>query len=681
MSIFIVRILKSLRQTRPRLKFAKNIFLIPLIFLFIYLLEIAILTLADFSKDLTRKETIMNRNNTGVILYDRNGRFLSKFFDARNREYVDLSHVPQDLQNAVLAAEDKSFFSHSGYSLRSTLAALFADLKRQKLEYGGSTITQQLVKNSLVGRRKNFLRKYQEILLAVEIERRYSKNEILEMYLNSIYFGRGAYGVGPAAEIFFDKKVSQLSLGESVLLASLPLAPSRLTRNTEDLKSRYLYVLNEMEQMGHLTASQKEDLALGRPEFKDYSQPSTEVVHFSLMVMENLIQRFGEEDISRSGFKIYTTLDLDWQKFAQDQLSQQVKALYFRRVNNGAVVVEDTQTGEIRALVGSSDWNEPLYGKVNMAVSPRQPGSAFKPIVYAAAFEKRLATPATVLPDSPLSLNLGNGKTYQPVNYDKTFRGPVLARRALANSLNVPSVNLFMKVGIPTTLEMAKRLGISNLKEAANYGPALVLGSAEIELLELTNTYATFANRGIRNNPSLFTKVENKYGEVVLNSEPSPNKVLDEEVSFLISSILSDEKARAEVFGSALNINFPAAVKTGTTTDFRDSWTVGYTPSLAIGVWLGNNDNSPLDRVAGSLGAAPVWKSLMEKFLEKNSKEKFEPPDSVVKISICRFNGLPYRNREATSSTIPEFFLKGTEPKGTCQLGPAPPMVAAPLGR
>lgn len=663
--------IQKLSLTKVGLYAAAAIFLIPLS-------ATTARTYFDFDRDLKSPENIMNRNNTGVVFYDRRGRLLARFFEAQPKTDVELSEVPNDLQRAVIAAEDKDFFFHPGYSLPSILAALAADLRQQDFKYGGSTLTQQLVKNSLLTHERSFLRKYQEILLAAEIERRYSKNQILEMYLNSVYFGRGAYGVGAGAQKFFDKKVSDLTFAESVLLAALPVAPSRLAdeKNDRELKERYAYVLSEMQKKRFITPSQKEAALRQLPRFKKSETKPYEAVHFSLMVLEDLLNKFGEENISRSGFKVYTTIDLTWQEWTQETLSDQVKKLSFRKVGNGAVVALDPHTGEVRALVGSRDWEEARFGKVNMAILPRQPGSAFKPIVYAAAFEKGLVTPASVLPDVPLAIRLADGKIYKPENYDKKFRGQVLVRRALANSLNVPSVNLLLKLGLPAALEMGKRLGLKNLGSASDYGPALVLGAAEVKLLELTEVYATLANQGVKNEPILYTKIENKYGQEIFASRSKPSRVLKAEEAFLISSILADGPARAEEFGATLNLSRPAAVKTGTTTGFRDSWTLGYTPSLAVGVWLGNNDHLAMDSVAGSLGAAPVWRSLMEKFLAGTPVENFVTPPNLSPIYICRFNGLPYRGRQFSPLVIREFFIKGTEPKGSCEPTPAPPTEA-----
>lgn len=644
------------------------------------LIFIPIFTYIYFAKDLASKKNIMNRNNTGIVLLDRHGKVFFKFHEAKYREDVSFKELPRDLVNAVLAAEDANFYRHNGFSIRSIIGALIADIRKRDFSYGGSTITQQLVKNSLLNAKKNILRKYQEVILANEIERRYKKNEILEMYLNSVYFGQGAFGIESAANTYFGIRAKDLSLAQSSMLVGILVAPSKLSPVSGDLKQakiRQEYVLSEMVESRFITPAQKkfaleENLIFNEsPQPFDYSAP-----HFALMVKDELANKYGEETITRSGFIIKTTLDLDWQKFAEQQVREQVKRLAVNSTSNGAVVVIDPKTGEIKALVGSIDWDNNEFGKVNIATSFRQPGSAFKPIVYAAAFEKRLITPATVLKDEPAVFKQGYGaKDYKPKNYDGKFRGKVLARRALANSLNVPSVEVISKVGIRETIEMATRLGVTGLNDFSNYGYSLVLGSAEVRLVDLSSVYAAFANKGFYLEPTSILEIKDKSNQTVYTYSPNPKKVLDPEYAFMVSSILSDNTARAEVFGNVLNINREAAVKTGTTENFRDAWTIGYTPSLVVGVWIGNNSGKEMDNVAGSLGAAPIWKNLMERFLANTPKEKFEPPDNIASVYVCRFNGL--RLKESSPAGYLEYFVKGTEPTQNCILPkprPSPPL-------
>lgn len=644
------------------------------------LIIIPIVTYILFINDLATKDSVMNRNNTGVLLFDRHNKPLYSFYQATQKTLVPLQDIPQSLQKAVIAVEDREFYDHPGFSFRAIGSALYADLMQREFRYGGSTITQQLVKNALLSREKSFLRKYQEIVLAAEIERRFSKEEILEMYLNSVYFGEGAYGVADAAQVYYGKAVKDINLAESSLLSALIVAPSDLSPingNRDKAFERFKFVLQKMTEQKFITTEEQKEAEKYQFAFKPkQAEPTSHATHFALMVKEELIDQFGEERIFRSGFKVYTSLDLDWQIYAEEQVARQVKNLARQKATNGAAVVQDPNSGEIRALVGSYNWNDSQFGKVNMATASRQPGSAFKPIVYIAGFESGLITPATLLHDQPTTIPMADGSQYQPVNFDLSFRGDVLVRRALSNSLNVPAVEVMQKVGVPKALEMAKRLGISTLKKPSDYGPSLVLGSGEVKLMELTNVYATLANGGSKYKQVLITKIDDKQGNRVFTNTTQSNRVLNSAHTFLISSILSDNQTRAEEFGSSLNISRLAAVKTGTTTDYKDSWTMGYTPSLTVGVWVGNNDGAPMEKVAGALGAAPIWKSLMEKYLIAKV-ENFQPPAEINQVDICRFNGQRLTSKIATFSAVKEYFVRGTEPTAICFI-PTPTPEATP---
>ncbi len=625
---------------------------------------IPVFTYMYFAKDLKTPDGIMNKNDAGVVLLDRNQKPFFTFYQARNRTYVPLNQIPKSMQQAIIAAEDREFYTNPGFSIKGIAGAMIANLKYKEFAYGGSTITQQLVKNSLLTSKKDFLRKYQEIILAQEIERRYGKDKILEMYLNSVYFGEGSFGIEEASQTYFGKPAKDLNLNESSILAGLVQSPSKYSPLNGDFnltKKRQTFVLEQMVEQKYITEDQKNQALKQVLVFKSTPNLVNSIApHFALMVKQQLIDKYGEEKIARSGFKVTTTLDLDWQKFAEKIVANQVIALAPNQVSNGAAVVEDPKTGEIRALVGSKDWFNDKYGKVNVAISNRQPGSSFKPLVYTAAFEKNIITPGTTLLDVPTTYKIKGSPDYVPQNYDRKFRGPVTPRRALANSYNLPAVEVMNKLGVPGALEFAQRLGLSTLNDSERYGISLVLGAGEVKLLEMTNAYSVFANSGIKYTPTLITKIDNKRKETVYQYIPKGEKVLQPEYAFIISDILSDNKARQEVFGNALTISRTAAVKTGTTNEYKDAWTIGYTPSLAIGVWVGNNDGKPMDQIAGSLGAAPIWKQLMEQFLKGTPVEKFEKPAGVVSKAICN-NG-----KEASQSAQVEYFVKGTEPIRSC---------------
>lgn len=626
---------------------------------------IPVFTYLYFVKDLQSKEAIMNKNDTGIVLLDRNNTPFFTFYNARHKQFVTLPNIPEYIQNAVIAVEDKEYYLHQGFSLKGIARSLILDIKNGNTAYGGSTLTQQLVKNVLLTSKRSILRKYQEIILASEIERRYNKKEIMEMYLNSVYFGEGAFGVQQAAKIYFGKNASDLNLAESAMLAAILPAPSAyspLSGNIEKAKERQSFVLSEMEKSGYINSKQKENALAAKLVFnRGENDFNSKAMHFALMVRDQLVQKYGEETISRSGFRVKTTIDLNWQEYAQSVLEKQIKSLSSSNVTNGSVVVIDPANGEVRVLIGSSNWFDEKYGKVNIADTPRSPGSSFKPIIYAAAFEKRLITPATPLNDFPTTFQ-GN---YKPNDYDRKWRGIVLARRALANSLNVPSVAVMQKVGITDGLEMASRLGITTLRDPSQYGLSLVLGTGEVKLTELTNAYAVFANAGKRNNVTLITAITDKQGRQIYNYKPHAEQVIEPAVAFLISSILADVKTRSEVFGNVLNTSVHAAVKTGTGEDYKNALTIGYTPDLVVGVWLGNNNNSAMGTVAGSIGPAPVWRAIIDKLSVNSPPEPYNQPPNIITADICNYSGL-LASKSISSNIYSEYFIAGTQPTHWC---------------
>jgi len=404
---------------------------------------------------------------------------------------------------------------------------------------------------------------------------------------------------------------------------------------------------------------------------------SQQAPHFALYVKDQLVSQFGEQYVASSGLKVTTTIDLDIQSQAEAALQDQLTKLERQGATNGSAVVIDPATHEILAMVGSRNWFAAKFGKVNMAISPRQTGSAFKPIVYAAGFEKHIISPATILQDSPTTF----GADYKPADYDGKHRGPVSVRRALANSLNIPAVSVMQKVGVKTVAHIAQAFGITSLPPSEDYNLALALGAGGISPLELTNAYATLASGGTFKPPQSVVKIVGKKNQFVPWPSPKATQAISPETAFLVSSILSDNQARAEIFGRSLTISRPAAVKTGTSQEYRDAWTVGYTPQLAVGVWVGNNDNTPMRSLAGSLGAAPVWKQIMEKLHTDVPAVAFTAPGTIEQVTLCR--KLPETEENGTPQYISykEYFLAGTQPVGRCQRpytapkAPEPPKV------
>jgi 1A family penicillin-binding protein len=635
------------------------------------MLIIPIATYAYFVRDLTSKDKIINKKNDGVVLLDRNDKPFFTLFDATTKNPVAITSLPKYTTQAFVSVEDKDFYTHPGFSTSGFVRAIEENLLSRSFAQGGSTISQQLIKNAILYPDKQLLRKYQELVLAVELERRYSKDDILEMYLNTIYFGEGAYGIQDASMRYFSKDAKDLTLAESALLAGVIRAPSALSPISGDadaaVKRRNL-ILELMEDQKQITASQKtsaqkEKLVLN-PTEDDINE---EAVHFALMIQDMLIEEYGERDVSNSGYTVKTTLDLDLQKKSQLAVANQVKNLATSQVGNGAAVAIDPKTGEVLALVGSHDWSDEKMGRINMVVRSRQPGSSFKPIVYAKALDDRVITASTQVADEPVSFG-----SYTPKNYDGRFRGKVLIRYALANSLNIPAVHVLEMIGVKNAVDMAQKMGITTLDEDRDYGLPLVLGSAEVPLIEMTNAYAVFANKGMWNEYSIFQEVRDKNGKVILKHESTTRRALAESAAYIISAILSDTKARSDTFGGALTISRQAAVKTGTTNDYKDALTIGYTPQIVVGVWIGNNDNTPMNSIAGSLGAAPIWRQIMEAYLADKPTEYFQKPSTVVDERVCFEDGLKVEKEYATTSAYVEFFVKGTAPKKICSAIPSP---------
>ncbi len=639
-----------------------------------FLLLTPMLTYAYYARDIADRDRLMNHNSTGVVMRDRNGEIFYKMGQIQTGEAVTLPDISNIVENALIASEDRDFRKHEGYSLRGMAVALYSNvLNRDATRYGGSTLTQQLVKNKLLTSEKNFLRKYQELSLAIAVERRYTKDEILEMYLNSVYFGEGAFGIGDAAKTYFGKTPADLTLAESSMLVGVLPAPSAyspISGDTTLAKKQQERVLDSMVEAGLITSTEKaaalgQELAYNQAAVADNNQHAR---HYAEMVLEELKEKYGEEAVVRSGYDVTTALDLQWQKTGEENVRQQVSRLGSDGARNAGLVAIDPRTGHVRALVGSVDWNDPTFGKVNMATSPRQPGSSFKPIFYSEALDMRLITPASMLEDKPKAY----GGTYRPTNYDFRYRGTATTRTALALSLNIPAVEVMQKLGVHRAAKAAQRFGVTTVNEPDKYGLSLALGTAETKLYDMVHAYGTFANKGEQHNPVMVLSIKDKFEKELFTEErASARRIISSDAAFLTSSILSDNQARAATFGSSLTVpGRQVAVKTGTTNDNKDAWTIGYTPSAVVGVWMGNNENQPMRGLAGSSSAGIVWRNTMIKYLSGTPREEFTRPYGVASIRICTGSGL--RSLDGNSqATYEEVFIKGTEPSGTCDK-PAP---------
>ena len=569
------------------------------------------------------------------IIYDRTGEHkLYEIHGEENRKIITHAEIPDLIRLATIIAEDNTFYEHHGISLSAIARSAIVNLRNSGLSQGASTITQQLARNVFLTKEKSWERKIKEIVLALKIEARYNKDEILDFYLNEIPYGSNAYGIQAAAFIFFGKNASDLSLDEAAMLAALPKATNTYSpygNNTDLLVARQKMIL---ENLKNKVAN--EDIKLVEEALNTDTlvkvislREKIEAPHMVFFVKDQLEKTYPKEILEEGGLQIYTTLDYDMQKTAEETVKNYILANEKRyQAENGALVAIDPQTGEILAMVGSRDYfDTKIDGEVNVATQNRQPGSSFKPIVYAKSFEKGYQ-PETIMIDVETNFGPdGTGKDYIPNNYNMNFNGPKPMRSTLAMSLNIPAVKTLYLAGIDETIDLAERLGITSLTRRSAYGLSLALGGGDMTLLEETAAFSVFANDGKKNPATAITKIIDHTGKEIVNSSKKNEQVIDAEVARKINSVLSDNAARAPIFGSQNSLFFKGrtvAGKTGTTQDYRDAWTVGYTPRIAVGVWVGNNDNRPMQAGAdGSVVAGPLWRKFMDAIISRYPEEKF----------------------------------------------------------
>lgn len=623
-------------------------------------------------------------------ILDRNGRLLYKIYKDENRTLVTLGSLPNFVKNAFLAAEDKDFYHHKGFSISGVFRALYKNIFDSKTE-GGSTITQQLVKNTLLTNEKTLTRKIKELILAVEVEFTFKKDKIFEMYLNQVGFGGPAYGIQEASRQYFNVDAKDLDLPQAAFLAGLPQAPSKYSPfgdQPELAKERQQLVLSQMLKLGMIT---NEEYQIAKGSVLTFNSAKIEInaPHFVMYVKDLLTKELGESVVNQGGLIVTTTLDLNLQEKAQQIVTSEVNSLKNFQVTNGAALVTNPKTGEILAMVGSKDYfNLNEDGQVNLTLALRQPGSSIKPLNYALAFENGYG-PGSVIEDKPISFNLPGQQPWSPKNYDGKFHGHVTLRQALGSSYNIPSVILLSKNGIQNFASLAQKMGITSWTDPKRYGLSMALGSLEVRMVDLATAYSTFADSGITTPLNSILKIERANGEkIYLSTCPqkseaenlntsviakedncSPHQTISETTAYLISDILSDNNARAPAFGvnSVLNIiKARVAVKTGTSNDLRDNWTLGYTGNFLVSAWVGNNNNAPMSRVAsGITGASPIWAKIVNTILETapQTTQVSTAPGDLVRVSICVLTGtLPC---EGCPSRY-EYFKKGTQPKTAC---------------
>ncbi len=620
-------------------------------------LAVVVVGYASIAADLPYPDEMdtLKSNFQSTRFYDREGNLLYETFDpnAGRRVEVPLDRISPYLIQATVSTEDANFYEHSGVDPVALLRAVYYAVLEREFVSGASTIPQQLVKMLFLSPERSWQRKIKEAILATEVSRTFTKDEILQIYLNEVYYGNLAYGINAATETYFGKETAELTLAEAALLAGLPQLPAYYDPYTfpDRAKNRQAVVLGLMVDSNLITPQQANEAWLQPLTYVPLSY-EFESPHFVLYVRQQLEALFQQQGLEKAGLNITTSLDPQLQALAEQTVREQVAALAERNVSNGALVALDPTTSEIRALVGSADFdNVEIDGQVNMALAPRQPGSSIKPFVYLAAFEQHNWTPGTLIADIKQEFPDGANPPYVPTNYDMQEHGMVTVRTALANSYNIPAVRALQTVTLPEFLPLARRLGITTLTRP-DYGLSLSLGGGEVPLLELTGAFGVLANNGVRQAPVSILKIEDNTGNVICDAATNipcrfgggtngGDQVVDPGDAYLLTAILSDNAARTPAFGgnSPLNLGRPAAAKTGTTNDYRDSLTVGYTPQLVTGVWVGNTDNSPMDRVAGSGGAALVWNRFMSAALANAPVENFSVPDGIQSVEICEDTG------------------------------------------
>ncbi len=603
-------------------------------------------------KTLPDPETIATRQvSESTKIYDHTGEvLLYDIHGEQKRTIVAWDQIPQSLKDATLAAEDSNFYNHGGFDVKGIIRSLLKDIVSFDLAQGGSTLTQQLVKNALLGGQKTPLRKIQELILSVEIERRFTKDQIFWMYLNQIPYGSNAYGIEAATKLYFGKSATELTTAESATLASLIQRPSYYSpygSHAEDLLIRKDMMLGRMKDLGFIT---EEGYQLAKAEKLVFKKTTENITapHFVIMVKDYLVKKYGEDVVENSGLRVITTLDTDLQGFAEDAVTKYAavnKKSY--KASNAALVSLNPKNGDVLSLVGSADYFDTTnQGNFNVVIDGpgRQPGSSFKPFAYATLLQKgypdntmlfdlRTEFNSYCSPDSSQTRDRYGTPCYHPQNYDGQYRGPVNLRQALDQSLNVPAVKVLYLAGINDTINNAKRMGISTLTEPKRYGLSLVLGGAEVHPIDMASAYGVFANDGIRNPWRLVLRVEDNNGNILEEASDKPERVLDEQVARLMNNILSDNNARAPVFGYNNSLYIPGrevGAKTGTTQDNRDGWVAGYSPSLATVVWTGNNNNTPMTAAGAGISAAgPMWHEYMTKSLARMPYEGFIAPNPV----------------------------------------------------
>lgn len=672
---------RRFRMTRSNLQFFTTIAIVGF-FVFLAAILFVVILFAWYAKDLPNPDKVQRTSGLSTVILDRNGESLYDIYQNANRIPVPLTDIPKYCQEGTIAVEDKTFYTNPGISTTGILRALISTLVFRNVE-GGSTLTQQLVKNVLLTNEQTLPRKIKEAILAIQIDRKYTKDQILQMYLNEAPYGGATSGMESASELYFGTSVKDLNLVQCAILSGLPQDPNNYSPFIGQPKAyvgRTQIVLRSMRDNGYITAAAEtaaEKTISGVQFVSDTG--GLRAPHFIAYVKDQLVAKFGAAAVDGGGLKVTTSLDWKLQQQAQQIVKEEVDKAKYLSVSNGAAVVIDPKTGEILAMVGSKDYSSTDSGgfKFNVVTQGlRQPGSSIKPFTYATALKKGY-TAATLLMDVDTKYPSGDPTKpeYEPKNYDGKFRGPTQLRYALGNSINTIAVKLSAMVGVKDILTTANDMGISSLAPTTDnlqrLGLSMTLGGGEVTLLDLTSAYGVFATEGMRQAAVSILKVEDANGKVLYQyNPPSPQRVIAADVSYMISDMLSDNDARKDEFGlnSYLHIaGYTVAAKTGTTDDKRDNWTIGYTPSVVVGAWVGNNDNSPMNQAlaSGITGAAPIWNRIMRAALSGKKDEPFVRPSNIIEMDIDAYGGGTPVSGEPTRK---ERFIKGTEPTGPASI-------------
>jgi penicillin-binding protein 1C len=687
--------LKAAKEPKWKLPLWLRVILFPITnpflrFGLLALILLSVMALLYVLRDLPSPRRLTSSENFAVStqIFDRKGKLLYEIFADENRIPITIDTLPPHVYQAAIAIEDKNFYHHFGFDIIGITRAVRNTLQGKRLE-GGSTITQQLVKNALLTRERSLQRKIKEGVLAIATEVLYTKEQILEMYMNYISYGGTSVGIEAAAQRYFDKPAKDLTLAESAMLAGLPQSPSLYSpfgSTPEEGKLRQQDVLRRMVEDGYITEEEGETAKNEVLKFA-ISKTDIQAPHFVFYVRDLLYQKYGEERVEKGGLRVYTTLDLDLQNVTQASLSAEVADLKNARVSNGASVVVKPNTGEILAMIGSKDYfNTAEDGQVNVTIRPRQPGSSIKPVMYAIAFQEKLLNPGSYLLDIPTCFNVPGQKPYCPKNYDGSFKGPVSIRQSLGNSLNIPAVKSLKLIGLEKFIEYATRMGITSWTDPSNYGLSLTLGGGEVKMIDLAQAFSVIANQGVKVPLTPILKIEDYRGNLVeetnldeikrdladMNADEEQleygnlTRVLNRGPAYLTAHIMQDNNARMAAFGPRSQLvisNQVVSAKTGTTNDLKDNWTVGFTPEFLVVTWVGNNDGSPMNRalVSGITGAAPIFNDIMTYVLRDQPALLPEKPDDVTASAVC-VTGMPPQSGESCQTRGNELFWKKSRP-------------------